>query len=241
MDARPFFELTMLDVRDQDLEELKKFTKAAFNLDAILTTASELKYARAIKQLMAAELQEPSEEFVRFFATRVYPGKMTPAVREKFAQITRRALRQFITDQLNERLKSALGAASPVVNDAQPVPTAPVQPDASSPEPDASERPAVVTTDEEREAFYIVRAIMREVVDVRRVALRDQQTYCGVLLDDNNRRPICCLYFNGSKRALGLFDNDQRKEEKVLLEDLDAIYALAPRLKASVALYAGKG
>jgi hypothetical protein len=62
----------------------------------------------------------------------------------------------------------------------------------------------VTTTDDEREAFFVVRAIPREAVEVKRIALRDQQSYCGILLDDNNRKPIARLYFNGSKKAVGL-------------------------------------
>jgi predicted type IV restriction endonuclease len=235
MDAKPFFEFNMLDMRDQDLEELKKFAKAAFNLDAILTTASELKYTRSIKQVMAAEMQEPTEDFVRFFAGKVYTGKMTPAVREKFTHITRRALRQFVTDQLNERLKAALGGGSPAVVDTP----APASPPAPEPVPEPDGKPVVTTTDDEREAFYIVRAILRDAVEVKRVALRDQQSYCGILLDDNNRKPIARLYFSGTKKAVGLFDNEQRKEERVALGDLDALYELAPRLRAAVANYTG--
>lgn len=227
----------MLDLRDQDLEELKKFTKPAFNLDAILTTASELKYTRAIKLLMAAELQEPSEEFVRFFASRVYQGKMTPAVREKFAQTTTRALRQFITDQLNERLKTALGTGTPLVNDTPAPPAAAPAPDAPPDLEGTNGKPVIVTTDEEREAFFMIRAIVREVVDVKRVVMRDQQSYCGILLDDNNRRPICRLYFNGARKAIGLFDSDQRKEERLSIADLDDLYGLAPRLKAAIEQY----
>jgi predicted type IV restriction endonuclease len=237
MDAKPFFEFSMLDVRDQDLEELKKFTKAAFNLDAILTTASELKYTRAIKQVMAAELQEPSEEFVKFFASRVYSGKMTTAIKAQLAQTTKRALRQFITDQLNDRLKTALGAQSPLVADAQaaPVETPP------APEP---EKPLIVTTEEEHEGYLIVRAILREVVEAKRVTMRDQQTYCGILLDDNNRRPIIRFYFNTAKKSVGLFDSPERKEEKVVIQSLDDLYGLATRLKATAGAYTsanGKG
>lgn len=234
MDSKPFFEFNMLDVRDQDLDELKKFTKAAFNLDAILTTASELKYTRAIKQIMATEMQEPSDEFVRFFVSKVYTGKMTPAVREKFSQTTKRALRQFVTDQLNERLKVALGNNSPAVVD---TPVATTQPSPEATQLEADKKPPIVTTDDEREAFFVIRAILREILDVRRIALRDQQSYCGVLLDDNNRRPLIRLYFNGTKKIVGLFDNAERKEERITLAGLEDLYALAPRLKATAAHY----
>lgn len=111
---------------------------------------------------------------------------------------------------------------------------APVEPE---PQPEAEGRPVVLTTDDEREAFMIVRAILRPVVEVKRVAMRDQQSYCGVLLDDNNRKPICRLYFNGAKRCVGLFDNPERREEKIVLQSLDDLYGLSDRLKGAATLY----
>src|SRR6266540_2450875 len=108
MDAKPFFEFNLLDFKEQEAEELKKFSKSAFDLTNILTTASELKYTREIKRILAEQMQEPTDEFVKFFAGQVYTGRMTQAVREQFAQLTRQALKQFVNDQINERLKTAL-------------------------------------------------------------------------------------------------------------------------------------
>jgi predicted type IV restriction endonuclease len=67
--------------------------------------------------------------------------------------------------------------------------------------------------------------------------MRDVQSYCGILLDDNNRKPLCRLYFNGARKSLGLFDNDQRKETRVVLENLEDLYQYADRLRATVAMY----
>ncbi|HII07162.1 MAG TPA: restriction endonuclease, partial [Methanotrichaceae archaeon] len=50
MDEKPFFELNLLDIDESLVEELKKFTKSSFDLDDILTTASELKYTKEVKQ-----------------------------------------------------------------------------------------------------------------------------------------------------------------------------------------------
>src|SRR6266508_2420373 len=108
MDAKPFFEFNLLDFKEQEAEELKKFSKSAFDLTNILTTASELKYTREIKRILAEQMQEPTDEFVKFFAGQVYTGRMTQAVREQFAQLTRQALKQFVNDKINERLKTAL-------------------------------------------------------------------------------------------------------------------------------------
>jgi hypothetical protein len=57
-------------------------------------------------------------------------------------------------------------------------------------------------------------------------------------LDDNNRKPICRLYFNGAQRFIGVFSTDaDRKEERLPIPDLSEIYRCADRLKATVAGY----
>lgn len=236
MDAKSFFEFSMLDIREQDIEELKKFTKSAYDLNNILTTASDLKYSREIQRIMAEQLKQPSEEFVKFFTSQVYRGRITPAVREQFTQTTRRALKRFINDQINERLKSALGGDAQLSSAEQQI-TSPLPPEESK---TAQEQLSVVTTADEMQAYYVVKAILYETVDAKRVALRDVQSYCGVLLDDNNRKPICRLYFNSSQKSLGLFDNEQRKETKLSIGGIDDIYQYADRLRLTVEMYEGK-
>jgi hypothetical protein len=97
----------------------------------------------------------------------------------------------------------------------------------------------VVTTAEEMEAFYIVRAILREAVDVARVAPRDVKSYFGVLLDDNNRKPICRFHFNTGQKYLGLFSPD-KQENRVPIASLDNIYDHAEYLKRTVLGYNGE-
>jgi predicted type IV restriction endonuclease len=57
MDAKPFFEFDMTNYRDHDIEELKKFSKAAYDLQEILTTASDLKYTKEIQRILGQQLQ----------------------------------------------------------------------------------------------------------------------------------------------------------------------------------------
>jgi hypothetical protein len=98
----------MLDIKESVVEELKKFSKSIFDLDYILNTASELKYTREIKRLLLGQTQEPTDEFMRFFASRVYSGWMTHGVRDQFAQLTKQAFKQLLNYQINERLETAL-------------------------------------------------------------------------------------------------------------------------------------
>jgi predicted type IV restriction endonuclease len=247
MDAKPFFEFNMLDIREQDVEELKKFTKSAFDLNGILTTASELKYLREIKRIMGEQMNEPSEDFVKFFASQVYSGRMTQAVREQFTAMTRKALKQFINDQINERLKNALVSDTAVAMEKMPDLPVATNGAATNPTNGATNgtsngsEPAqgtATTTEEELEGLYIVESILREGVSVKRIVMRDVQSYCGILLDDNNRKPICRLHFNTGQKYVGFFDGD--KEVKVAIERIDDLYQHADRLKATVSRYESK-
>ena len=94
----------------------------------------------------------------------------------------------------------------------------------------------IETTEEELEGYYIIKAILRESLDPKRIALRDKKSYCGVLLDDNNRKPICRMYFNTKQKYLGLF-TENKDEEKVPIDDLNCIYDYADTLKNTVRNY----
>jgi len=94
----------------------------------------------------------------------------------------------------------------------------------------------VVTTLEELEGFHIVKAITRAVLDAPRITHRDTKSYFGILVDDNNRKPLCRLHFNRSQKYIGLFDIE-KNETRHPIETVDDIYSFADILKATAALY----
>lgn len=235
MDAKPFFEFNILDFEDAVVEELKKFSKSSFEMDEILATASELKYTKEIKRILGEQLSGPSEGFVRFFGAQVYSGKMTKSVMQQFNPITKAAFQQFVSDRISDRLKSALAGEQAAASPEQQPPISPAEAKAEK-----QAEGGIVTTEEELQGYYIVKAILHEVVDTKRVSIRDQINYCGILLDNTNRKPICRLHFNTSQKRLGLFDQD-KQEERVPINDIDDIYEYSDRLKATVAYYEKKG
>ncbi|RYX82186.1 restriction endonuclease [bacterium] len=204
MDEKPFFEFNVSDIKDNQIEELKKFHKSYFDVDSIQTTASELKYMNELKSLINIEFQNPTDNFTRHFAKQIYQGVLTAKIMEQFTGLTKKSLQQYINDLITERLKSALHKE----NDEQK------QPDSEqSVELVSSADSKIETTQEELEGFMIVKTIIRQKTKIDRIAYRDAQSYFAVLLDDNNRKPICRLYLNGSKKFLGVFD-EQKKETK---------------------------
>lgn len=231
MDEKPFFEFDILDFKDRDVNELKKFAKAVFDLDTILNTANELKYTRAIQNRLAMWMANPPEEFVRLVSSDLIGSRrFTPAVKDQFTVITKRAFEQFIGERINARLKGAMTPEPPPV--AAP-PASEQQPQAQAPA-EAAPASEIETSLEELEAFHSIRAILRDVVSPRRVFMRDAQSYCAILLDDNNRKPICRLRFNNTQRLrVGLF-NEKREEEQVPIANVDDIFEHAARLRATV-------
>jgi hypothetical protein len=239
MDAKPFLEFDLSNMHGPTIEEVKRFTKSGFNMDEVLGAAVELKYTKEIKKVLSEQMEAPSEEIVRFFTGRVYSGSKTAKVIAQFTDITKRALNQFVNERINERLKSALGPDSPTVEASRAQPSTGTAAVAVSTGEPAGADPKVVTTDEEREAYYIVKAILRESVDPKRVAIRDAASYCAILLDDNNRKPLCRLYLSGAKKFLGVFDAE-KKEERLPIAELQDIFKHADRLKLSAGYYASK-
>jgi predicted type IV restriction endonuclease len=226
MDEKPFFEFRIDDMKDAQVEKLKEFHKSYFNLDSIVNTASELKFMSEIRNMILNEISEPSDEFTRFFARAVNPSIVTPKVLELFRSLVKKSFSQYINDAINERLKSALATDQQKQEELEKeVLTAATVEDENK----------VQTTADEMEGFYIVRAIVCSKVKVTRVAQRDQQSYFGILLDDNNRKPICRLHYNGKKKLVSFFDTD--KEERVEIETNSQLYDYAARFIKAVEKY----
>jgi predicted type IV restriction endonuclease len=94
----------------------------------------------------------------------------------------------------------------------------------------------IVTTEEELQAYYIIKAIACAILDTERITYRDTQSYFGILCDDNNRRTICRLHFNAKQKYIGIINAD-KNEEKIPLDNLNEIYKLADQLRATAGLY----
>ena len=226
MDEKPFFEFMLTDIKEAEVDELKKFNKSYFDLESIFTTASELKYSNEIKIVLSSEFKEPGEDFVRFFISKVYDGKATAKVVSQFTGIVKKSVNQLISDMINDRLKSALA------KEAETEKARVAEEAAARPEEDK----AIETTAQEMEGFMIVKSIIRKKIDANRIVARDTKTYYGILLDDNNRKPLCRLWFNGTKKYLGLFD-ETKNETRHELQKLDDIFNYNEQLLKSVDLY----
>ncbi|WP_246805945.1 hypothetical protein [Ensifer sp. ENS10] len=194
--------------------------KASFDVSAILATAERLKYTSGVKQVISKLIEEPSEDFVRLVAGSVYEGRITAQVKKMLTGVVRTAFRDVIMVPVKNRLSSALADTEEVIEKIdEPV----------------EEEPEVVTTEEEREGYMIVKAIVRDTISSKRVVMRDQKSYCGILIDNNNRKPLARLHFNRSVKYIGLFDGES--EERLIIDSLDQIYDHSDRLRVTAKKY----
>lgn len=220
MDEKPFLEFNIEEVKDNQVEELKKFHKSYFDIDSIVNTASELKYTNELKQLIQQEFNNPTPEFVKYFAKQVYPTSITQKVIEQFTNFTKKSIQQYISDLITERLKSALHKEDEASNKQNPI---------TLNETEVEPENKIETTNEELEGFMIVKTILRQKIDSKRITYRDAQTYFVIQLDDNNRKVICRLYMNRKKKYIGLTD-EIKKEEKYEIQSLDDIFNYTDKL-----------
>lgn len=226
MDEKPFFIFDIRDIKDNQIEELKKFHKSYFDHATIVSTASELKYTSELKALINNEFNNPSVDFVKHLTKQVYPGLVTQKILDQFILLVKKSLHQYLNDLITERLKTALKSEEAE----QQVAEQPILP--------VEEENKIETTPEEVESFQIIKSILRKVCPVSKIHYRDAQSYFAILFDNNNRKPICRMYLNGGKKYIALFD-EAKKEIKHEITSLDDIFNHADALTAAVSAYLG--
>ena len=221
MDEKPFLEIDFTDLKTAQIEELKKFHKAYFDLDNILSSANELKYMNELKSIIVNDFSNPSPEFVKLLAKRVYDGVLTAKMIEQFTGLVRRSISNYVNDIISDRLKTALKTETEENKQEK---------EATQTTIEELKEDKVVTTDEELEGFFIIKSILRPYVTPNRITYRDSQSYFAVFIDNNNRKSVCRLYLNSPTNKRITFLDENKKELHNKIETLDDIYNYSDQL-----------
>ncbi|MBL8553266.1 MAG: type I restriction enzyme HsdR N-terminal domain-containing protein [Phenylobacterium sp.] len=226
MDDKPFFTFSMDAIKPTDVKTLENFAKASFDIEKIVKEAGNLKLQTVLRKELEREFAEPSDEFVKMMARRVYTGNVTAAIKDNTAKLLVSTIATMVRDMVTDRLSSALNASTPKPSEA-----------AGEPAPTEEE---IITTQEELSGFHIVQAIASKLVHPKRVVMRDQKSYCAVLLDDNNRKTIARLHFNAATaKYFGTFV--EKDETRHLISDLTDIYQHAAKIEKRLKELEGAG
>jgi hypothetical protein len=226
MDIKPFLEVSLADIKETHIDELKKFHKSHFDVEKILDSASSLKYSNELKHVINEEFSNPSSDFVKLFCRKVYEKNMTPKTIEYFTGLLKKSIQSHISEKITERLKSALAQEKTEA-------TANEQVVESSDEKDQ-----VVTTVEEMEGYMIVKAIARSKVDVSRIIYKDTAQYFGIMVD-NLKKTFCRLYFNGKNKYITIID-ETGKHNRFDIDSLDDIYKHSDNIISAISFHTDK-
>ena len=237
MDERPFLVVNMLDLSDADIEQLKKFHKSYYNENNVLSTANELKYTTEIKEIFNKEIQSPTSDFVRFFAKQIYTtGQITQKVVEMFTPLVKKSMSMVINDIIAERLNTAMKNDEQVedtTNISSNLPNSPKE-NTENKLPEGivymDKEAGIITTQEEMDAYNIVRSILRRSVDASRITYKDYKTYFVISLDNSQWYWICRISIGARKKQIGIPVNKYKSCDWIQIDSIDDIFKYADRL-----------
>ncbi|MBD8946243.1 MAG: endonuclease [Clostridiales bacterium] len=216
MDTSPFLEIDLLDLSDNEITELKKFEKENFDVESILSAASDLKYYGMIKKLLKDEFLNPTDDFIKFVLSNgIYEGRLMQNVIERFRPIVKKSISQYLNELVNDKIKNALNIdnadlKSEVVHEEIP---------------DEEEESGIVTTEEELQAFYIVKSIICNHIPLERVTYKDTISYFSIIVDGKVTRWICRFFFKDTVKYVIIPAGNENR--KYILESIDDIYKLS--------------
>ncbi|MDD3404931.1 MAG: type I restriction endonuclease [Paludibacteraceae bacterium] len=216
MDEKPFLDIDITDLKETDIEQLKKFHKSYFNESDILSTAELLQKTLAIKSVIEQDFVNPSEEFVRYFTKSINDGKYSAKLIEQCTPIVKKAILAYINDVIQDRLTNA------IEQNAEP---------AQEATENASDSDGIITTDEEIDAFLIVKNILRKDIDVSRITYKDFKAYFLIYIDDNRWKWICRLSLKQYSKRIAFQDGQY---DWTQIESIDDIYKYSEQLSAAL-------
>ena len=217
MDTRPFLTLDLSDIKQEAVEEVARFVRTQFNPSEIREKADALKYVQGLREKIAQEFRDPSDDFVRLLMSSVYDGLKTQHAVDAFRIHTQKALKSFVEVNLRERLAAAFGKEAG---------------ETEIPEP---EKPEVEITNEEVKAFFIIKALLHDVIDVDRLHLVERKDHCVVLVDGSVRKLVCKLWLRDRPHHIELVGYDEegnRFRTFPRLQSIDDIYVHEPVLES---------
>lgn len=220
MDLTPFLEINFENLKDYQINELKKFRKTDFDSDRITSTASNLKYTSLIKDFLQQQIDDPNDDFVKYVTGNVYDGPKTQKILEQFSPLVKKSFASLINELVNKKISSALDKNE----------------DSESVEDEIIPKSKIITTEAEIESYYIIRGMLAGTCNVEDVTYRDAESYFGILFTNNNRKPICRLNLDRKNKQLFIPD-ENKKYERIYIDSLNDLYKYKSRLIEVVKRY----
>lgn len=210
MDDKPWMDFDLRTAKTAEIDALKRFRKADFAPDQIVSLAEEMLYYSVLLGWVSSQIREPSEPLVRLVAESI-PSitRIDKKVVDRLTPILRKAIQAAILDNVARslsapapaveepaapQLTAAAGGArapSPAAAAGVAAAGAPAPSSTATPAPAATNdgaRDGIVTTPEELESHAIIARLVWEKYPEAAVTYRDAKSYFTVTQRDNWRK-----------------------------------------------------
>jgi hypothetical protein len=205
MDVEPFMTFTIETIDDLTLNELKKFTKSAFDVDNIKSTASDLRYTRAIRDYIAQQLIDPSDDFVKHFTKQVYKGQLNKKALENFKDITKNAFATFIRNKVSEISTLPIATEKTIIMKNNETTSKPN--DSKNFSTLKTVKNNVITDDDASLVLGIIRDILSDIIQPDRISSKKATSSCGFRLDTDKKLVICYILNHRPWIELSFYDD----------------------------------
>ena len=204
MDEKPFLKINISKLTDENIEQLKNFHKSFYNTNEIFNKASDFKYMNEITELMISDMNEPSEELIKYYAYKIYPGHKRENILQKFSHLIKNAYKRTLSQNFDEQINK-------IVNP-------------SEPETIVEKKSNIITTELELDSYFTIKSIIREknIEVAEKIGYKDTINYLNMYIDKPSKT-FMRLYFN-SKKPFFVFYENNNEQERIYIENVNDLY-----------------
>lgn len=233
MDENPFLVINLLDLSDIDVQQMKKFHKSYYNESDILSTAQELQITIQIKDILTKNFQEPGDEFTRFFVKSLNEWKSTSKLIEQYKPIVKKSIaaviNEIIADRLNVAIKHEEQSSEMQLQCKNEIPQSKQEQKQDGIVFEDKEN-GVVTTQEEIDAYNIIRCILRSKFKAESITFKDFKSYFAIGYMNSSYWWGCRLSFGSRKKNIFFPNEGYKSQERIEIETIDDLFKYADKL-----------
>lgn len=160
MDDKPFLIVDLSNLKDSDIDNLLRFKKDNFDTESLMKYAEEIVYTSELDKSIRELLKNPSDEFIRFLIRDFSNSRITTNVIERFRPLVKKAISNAVLDIVSNGLYQQ-DNNTPIEEN----PSIETESDNAIAEDapannESIKRKSIVTTQEELEAFELIKSIL---------------------------------------------------------------------------------
>lgn len=205
---KPFLEFDLRKrLSSSQLNTLLKFHRSEFNHEELSKSIENLETENSIKKFMTSLLTEelsPDNDFINVLIKET-PYKSKRGDNKKFFSVlASKIIKSWVEDMVRERINDI--ATKHTKEEQETI--LPVD-----------KNNTIVTTQEEIEAFHIIKAICTEKIKAEKIQYQDYLGFFSIYYDGKKTKHICKLYLTDNKKEIEIF-------EKESISSIDDLYLL---------------